>query len=323
MTKMIAELIEQRFGLPSAAGHDAPAEGELAAILSHRTHRRYTDTPISEDLMQQVLAAGLSAPAKSDLQQVAVLRVENAGIRHAMAELLPSTPWVAQAAQFLVICGDSHRIRRICELRGIPFANDHLDAFLNAASDAAMVLQNLIRAASAAGLGACPISVIRNHATRIAELLALPDHVFPLAGLCLGWTSHEGFVSMRLPTTLTVHVDHYDDTKLEAEIDDYDRRRNARHSIPESDWRQVELFGRPTFYGWSEDKARQVSVPERQDFGAFVRRQGFKLDQEMTHGRVAQFGSKDCPPPANHFIMPASRKRNAANMTEGANGLYP
>ncbi len=77
MTKMIAELIEQRFGLPSTAGHDTPAEGELTAILSHRTHRRYTDMPISEDLMQQVLAAGLSAPAKSDLQQVAILRVES------------------------------------------------------------------------------------------------------------------------------------------------------------------------------------------------------------------------------------------------------
>jgi nitroreductase/FMN reductase [NAD(P)H] len=157
-------------------------------------------------------------------------------------------------------------------------ANVHLDAFLNAASDAAMVLQNLIRAASAAGLGACPISVIRNHAARIAVLLALPDHVFPLAGLCLSWPSREGFVSMRLPTALTVHVDRYDDTNLEAEIDDYDHRRNARHGIPESDWRQVELFGRPSFYGWSEDKARQVSIPERQDFGAFVRRRGFKLD---------------------------------------------
>ena len=149
---------------------------------------------------------------------------------------------------------------------------------VNAASDAAMVLQNLIRAASAAGLGACPISVIRNHATRIAELLALPDHVFPLAGLCLGWPSREGFVSMRLPMALTVHVDRYDDTNLEAEIDGYDRRRDARHSIPERDWRQVEHFGKPSLYGWSQDKARQVSVPERQDFGAFVRRQGFKLD---------------------------------------------
>jgi len=206
MKRMIAELIEQRFGLPSTAGHDTPAEGELTAILNHRTHRRYTDMPISEDLMQQVLAAGLSAPAKSDLQQVAVLRVENLGIRRAVAELLPAMPWVAQAARFLVVCGGSRRIRRVCELRGIPFANDHLDAFLNAASDAAMVLQNLIRAASAAGLGACPISVIRNHATHIAELLALPDHVFPLAGLCLGWPSREGFVSLRLPMALTVHV---------------------------------------------------------------------------------------------------------------------
>jgi len=278
MTKTIAELIEQRFGLPSEVGHDSLAEGELASILSHRTHRRYTDAPISEDLMQQVLAAGLSAPAKSDLQQVAILRVEDAGIRQAVAELLPSMPWVAQAARFLVVCGDSRRIRRICELRDIPFGNDHLDAFFNATTDAALVLQNLIRAASAAGLGACPISVIRNHATRIAELLALPDYVFPLAGLCLGWPSREGFVSLRLPMALTVHVDRYNDTNLAAEIDGYDRRRDARHSIPENDWRQVERFGKPSFYGWSEDKARQVSVPERQDFAAFIRRRGFKLD---------------------------------------------
>jgi nitroreductase len=278
MTKTISDLIEQRFGLPSEAGRDTLAEGELAALLTHRTHRRYTDAPISDDLMQQVLAAGLSAPAKSDLQQVAIIRVEDAGIREAIAKLLPSMPWVAQAPRFLVICGDSRRIRRICQLRGIPFANDHLDAFLNAAADAALVLQNLIRAASAAGLGVCPISVIRNHAARIAELLALPDHVFPLAGLCLGWPSREGFVSLRLPTALTVHVDRYDDTNLAAEIDAYDRRRNARHSIPETDWRQVERYGKPSLYGWSEDKARQVSVPERQDFGTFIRRQGFKLD---------------------------------------------
>jgi nitroreductase len=278
MTKTIAELIEQRFGLPSAAGRDTPAEGELVSILSHRTHRRYTETPVSEDLMQQVLAAGLSAPAKSDLQQVAIVRVENAGLRQAIAELLPSMPWVAQAPRFLVVCGDSRRIRRVCELRGIPFANDHLDAFFNATADAALVLQNLIRAAGAAGLGACPISVIRNHATRIAELLALPNHVFPLAGLCLGWPSREGFVSLRLPMALTVHVDRYGDTNLATEIDGYDRRRDGRHSIPETDWRHVGRFGKPSFYGWSEDKARQVSAPERQDFGAFIRRQGFKLD---------------------------------------------
>jgi nitroreductase len=278
MPKTIADLIETRFGLPSEAGRDAPAEGELAAILNHRTHRRYTDQPVSEELLQQVLAAALSAPAKSDLQQASIIRIENPELRKHIAALLPSMPWIAQAPRFLVVCGDSRRIRRICELRNTPFANDHLDAFFNATTDAALVLQNLIRAASAVGLGTCPISVIRNFSTRIAELLALPKYVFPLAGLCIGWPSREGFVSMRVPMALSVHVDRYDDTNFVAEIDGYDRRRNARHAVPESDWREVDRFGRPVLYGWSEDKARQYSVPERQDFGAFVRRQGFKLD---------------------------------------------
>jgi len=278
MAKTIADLIEHRFGLPTEAGRDRPAEGELAAILEHRTHRRYTDQPIAEELLQAVLAAGLSAPAKSDLQQVAIVRVEDPAKRAAIAGLIPSMPWIAQAARFMVVCGDSRRIRRICELRGKPFANDHLDAFLNAASDAAMVLQNLIRAADAVGIGACPISVVRNHAARIGEILGLPQWVFPLAGLCLGWPSREGFVSLRLPPAITVHTDRYDDSKLPQELDSYDRRRNARFAIPEAEYKHVDRFGKPDFYGWSEDKARQVSAPERQDLGAFVRKQGFKLD---------------------------------------------
>ena len=42
----------------------------------------------------------------------------------------------------------------------------------------------------------------------------------------------------------TVHVDRYDDTNFAAEIDGCDRRRDARHSIPENDWRQVGRFGK-------------------------------------------------------------------------------
>ena len=30
-------------------------------------------------------------------------------------------------------------------------------------------------------------------------------------------------------------------------------------------------------YGWSEDKARQYSVPERHNFGPFIRGHGFGL----------------------------------------------
>jgi nitroreductase/FMN reductase [NAD(P)H] len=41
--------------------------------------------------------------------------------------------------------------------------------------------------------------------------------------------------------------------------------------------RHAERFGEAADYGWSEDKARQYSVPERADFGAFVRGKRFDL----------------------------------------------
>src|SRR3546814_6028375 len=55
--KTIADLIEDRFGLPTADGHDMPAAGELASILRPRSHRRFKPEPVPDDLLRVVLAA--------------------------------------------------------------------------------------------------------------------------------------------------------------------------------------------------------------------------------------------------------------------------
>ena len=68
----------------------------------------------------------------------------------------------------------------------------------------------------------------------------------------------------------------YRDHNLAAGIDAYDRRRAALR--PYRRQRNVERWGETQFYGWSEDKARQYAEPTRTDFGAFVRRKGFRLD---------------------------------------------
>ena len=62
MVKTIANLIEARFGMPAHAGREMPAEGVLAATLTRRVHRSYTPAPVTEDVLQMVLAAALSAP---------------------------------------------------------------------------------------------------------------------------------------------------------------------------------------------------------------------------------------------------------------------
>ena len=48
----LADLIEYRYGLPTDVGKDAPAEGMLARVLDRRSHRRWTEDPVPEDLLQ-------------------------------------------------------------------------------------------------------------------------------------------------------------------------------------------------------------------------------------------------------------------------------
>jgi nitroreductase len=278
MAEDLAALLEQRFG----ASVDVPPElaclDELVHAAAHRSHRAFTDDPVPSAWTETLLACALSAPAKSDLQQVSILRVEDTAKRAAVAALVPTLDWLPSAPLLLIFCGDSRRIRRICALRERPFANDHLDAMFNASVDAALVMMNFIRVARAAGLGCCPISMVRDQATALADLLELPDGVFPVAGMAAGFPAAPVAISPRLPMSLTVHTDRYDDSHLEAAVDAYDERRSAVQPIAGEQQRDIQRFGTQEKYGWSEDKARQVSRPQRADFGQYLREHGFRLD---------------------------------------------
>ena len=272
------ELLVHRFGVAPAPPEDVAGDPVLHSMAAHRSHRRFAERDVDEALLDTALALAFTAPAKSDLQQACVVRIEDPALRAELDALFPSAAWVATAPVLLVWCGDNRRIRRICELRDKPFANDHLDSFFNASVDCALVMMSFIRAAEATGLGCCPLSELRNHASRVAELLSLPRHVFPVAGMVVGWPAQEGWISARLPLAVTVHRDRYDDADLEAQVTAYDARRRAIFAIPDEKQRMPERYGVVPGYGWSEDKARQVSEAARADFGAFVRAQGFRLD---------------------------------------------
>jgi nitroreductase/FMN reductase [NAD(P)H] len=272
----IAAALEERFGevVPVPAG--TAGLDELHRQAAHRVHRRYTDKPVAPDLLRLLCACALSAPSKSDLQQGDILVVRDRARVKAIAALIPDMPWIATAPVFLIFLANGRRIPQIAAWRGKPFPNDHLDLFFNAAVDAAIVLSQFIRAAEAAGLGCCPISVIRDHAQTIAEMFALPEKVVPVAGMCLGWPAEESGISARLPLGVRLHDERFSEENLGANIDAYDRRRHALR--PFRAQRDPERFGKAGFYGWSEDKARQYAVPQRADFGAFVRKQGFRLE---------------------------------------------
>jgi FMN reductase [NAD(P)H] len=267
-----------RFGDEGKLAPDLPDLPWLRQILMRRTHRRYAERPVPEPLLRLLLGTAFSASSKSDFQQASVIRVQDRRSRNRLASLVPDMPWIGNAPVFLVFCGDARRLERIGESRGHQNDNGTLEGFFNAAVDVALVLQTFVLAAETAGLGCCPISVIRDHAAAVGEILDLPDKVFPVAGLCVGYPTAAGHISMRLPLEVTVHVDRYEERGLGEAIDAYDRRRDARYSVPREQQRTPEMFGYAPFYGWSEDKARQATQPEGLSFSAYLRARGFTLD---------------------------------------------
>ena len=272
-----AALLQDRFGSATLAPYTV-APPFVAAILARRTQRRYADRPVPQPLVDLLCLAALSASSKSDYQQASILQVNDAGKRAALAAPFPAMPWIGYAPVFLVFLGDTRRMQRLGELRGHPAPNTGLEGFFNATVDAALALQTCILSAESAGLGTCPISVLRNQAPLVGEVLGLPDGVFPVAGLCLGWPSEAGHASLRLPPAVTVHHDRYDDAAMPDAVVAYDREREARNPTPPSKQRAPERFGTAAQYGWSEDKARQSAQGEGAAFPPWLRAQGFTFD---------------------------------------------
>lgn len=275
LPEQLADAVLQRFGESIPIPPDLPGADELLRMLTHSSHRKWANQAVPQDLLQLLFACALSAPSKSDLQQADIVHVVERARIKSIADWIPDMPWINDAPVFLVFCANNLRIRQIGQWRGKPFANEHLDHFMNAAVDAGIVMAQFIRAAEAVGLVTVPISAVRNHADQTSVLLGLPDAVFPVAGLCVGYPLMSGRTMPRLPLAVTTHIDQFDDSGLREHIDAYDARRHAL--FPLGRQRHNNIYPDAKLNGWSEDKARHYSVAERADFGAFIRSKKFSL----------------------------------------------
>ncbi|TDT77042.1 nitroreductase/FMN reductase [NAD(P)H] [Litoreibacter halocynthiae] len=275
MTNRLSDVLAARF----IDAPDVPEELQdnpvLRGIAGRASCRAFLPEPVPLEVLKALSAVALTSPSKSDLQQRDIVIVEDAEVKARLVELVSAQAWIADVPSLVVICANNRRQRQLHAMHGLDFANDHLDAFFNASVDAGIALGSLVIAAEAAGLGCCPISTIRNHAQEASDLLGLPDHVFPVAALALGYPAREGQISPRLPLRATVHVDRFSEDPAR-DLAAYDAHRAQVQ--PYRTQRSAELYGTSDGYTWSMDKARQYSLQERADFGAFIRAKGFKLD---------------------------------------------
>lgn len=257
----LSAALTRRFGETPQVPEDLAEIPALNSLAARGSCRSFTDQTVDVALLETICALALCAPSKSDLQQRDILIVTDPKLLATLKSLLDAQAWIADAPAMVVFLANNRRQRQVQVMHDQPFPNDHLDALFNASVDAGIALAFFMTAAEAAGLGCCPISTIRNHLPQVKDLLALPDHVFPVAGMAVGYPSAVPDISARLPLSKTVHRDQFSDI-TEAEIKSYDTRRLAG----QIGWE------------WSAAKAKMYAEPQRVDFAAFLRSIGFSLE---------------------------------------------
>jgi len=269
------DLVEARYGFPVEV--DDGGSETIQTLLGHRSCRRFKPDKLADPMVNLLLSCAQSAPTKSNLQQYSIVMTTDDAKRGEIVSLVPTMPWIADAPLVLVFLGDVRRIRRLAEMRGHEYRNDNADTFMNATIDAALAMQAFMVAAESLGLGTCPISYVRNRIHDLTRILDLPDGVFPIAGLTVGWPATAGTLSLRLPQDVVVHRDVYDDSALEHDIAAYDDRAHDHQPLAPAKQRHTNRYGVLEKCTWSEKVARQLSVPERDGFADYLKSRKINL----------------------------------------------
>jgi FMN reductase [NAD(P)H] len=228
----------------------------LKLLQTHHSIRSYTDIPVSDEMLDQIIRAAWHGPTSMNAQEVSLVVTRDAQQRARIAELAGGQPWIAQAPVFITLVIDFNKtelgVRKAGQTQVI---QESMEGYGVAAVDAGITLANLMTAARSLGLGIVPIGGIRRNPQAMIDLLGLPPLTFPQVGLCIGHIAKDAPLKPRIDIATFRHDERYDPGNYQAAIDNYDQTIMTY-------WQQL---GRSDGLTWSQNlgnNLKQVYFPQ-------------------------------------------------------------
>lgn len=237
-------------------------------LKSHRSIRKFTDQAIEPELFNELISAGQAAATSSFLQGSTIVRIKNPETRSAIAKLAGGQSYVESAAEFMIFCADLKRPGNYCDEYEKSFEGDYTEHFIIATVDVALMAQSMVAAAESVGLGICYIGGIRNDPAQVAELLKLPKGVYPVFGLCLGYPDQDPEIKPRLPMSVILKEEVYNENGDREAIAAYDENIREYYRTRTGGGHGIS---------WTEQVSTLLSEKARPHMKDFLAAQGFKL----------------------------------------------
>lgn len=240
----------------------------IKLLKSHRSVRKFTDRPIPQDVLDELIKCGQAAASSSFIQACTVIQVEDSDNREQLVGLAGDQPYIASAARFLVYCADMNRLKLACAMHGAEMLSGFTEQFITATVDCALFAQNVITAAHSLGIEGLYIGGIRNNIQAVTDMLELPHLVYPVFGMCLGYPAQNPEVKPRLPLSVVLKKDKYRDDTDVITISEYDELVRDYY---------LTRTGGNKNTAWSEQISEMLVKEARPHMKAFLESRGYIL----------------------------------------------
>ena len=201
----------------------------LDLLNAHVSVRRFTDEPVSDEMVMAVLNAARRAPTSSNWQTYSIIVVRDPRTKAQLADLAGGQGHIIESQVFVAFAADLHRLEQAASMHDSTPAQG-LEHTLTPIIDAAIVGEAAQIAAESFGLGAVMVGGMRRRADEVAALLNLPPRVFVVYGMSIGWPAGDPLehgLKPRLPEQLVIHRERYADAGAVKAIARYDEELAA------------------------------------------------------------------------------------------------
>ncbi len=223
----------------------------IETMLKRKSIRRYKDKSPSDEVITSIVRAGQQAPFASQLYSLLLSRNKE------------GNPFGAPL--LFTVCVDSHKVELVMARRNWKLITNDLSLLIFGIQDASLMAENMVIAEESLGLGSCFLGDVPYRAEKIVKEYQLPQRVFPLVQLAMGYPAENPPPRPRYPLEFVLFEDEYPEfseemiSKAMREMDEgylaQDYYRKGNYKIPLEGERE-ETF---TFdnYGWSEHISRK------------------------------------------------------------------
>jgi nitroreductase len=159
----------------------------MDAIFTRRSIRKYLPKPVTWDVIESILKAGMNAPSAGDEQPWHFVMLDRRDLLEKISETHPYAKMLKDAPVAILVCGDQN----------VPKFKDFWVQDCSAASE------NMLLAAHDLGLGAVWIGIYpsENMTREVGRLLNIPEHVTPFSIIGMGYPAEEKSGRLRYDTS--------------------------------------------------------------------------------------------------------------------------